>query len=397
LKQASSTHEKGLALELKLAELFEKNGYKAIHNSKKVGRSGVEHQVDVFAEYNCPLHVSKIVVEAKSYESPIDKDRVMKLIQIVDDIGADRGIIVTTSYFTPEAIGTAKGYNVELWDREQLSKFLGEIEISASEKGLPEKVTLKQRTVKLILSIESAKEIENATLERRAKGGLFGKGKIVESLNSVTFKYFPCYEAELETSIYEEEKTGLRSKRTVQKTVMVKVLMNATTGDLMSIDENGLSCPYPFLKHLNEEEIHAFRAMGESWYSFHSLTGIGFSDGKAKKIINRLAAVGAVELQRGYKGVLQCKPKTPFPRDPRTLKSISNSFKIEEIPATSAEFSSPKIEASDIIKRVESYWNGKVKGISVVYYPYYVCSLRTADGSQRMDMIDALNGSVGEV
>lgn len=397
LKQLSSTYEKGLALELKLTDLFQKNGYNTIHNAKKVGRSGVEHQIDVLAEYSCPLHVSRLVIEAKSYESPIDKDRIMKLIQIVDDIGADRGIIITTSYFTPEAIGTAKGYNVELWDREQLSKFLGEIEISASEKGLPEQVSLKQRTVKPVLSIENAKVIENTTLEQRAKGGFLGAGKIRETLDAITLKYFPCYEAEIQTSINEIEKTGLLSKRTVQKTVVVTVSINATNGDLMSVDQNGLSCPYPFLKHLNEDEINALRGMEEGWYSVHSLVGGGFSEGKAKKILNRLATVGAVELRRGYKGVLECKPKVLFPKDPRTLRSISDALQIQEIPATGAEFIPPKIEASDMLKRIESYWNCKVNHISVTYYPYYVCSLKTADGSQRTDMVDALNGSVGEL
>ena len=92
-----TTYEKGLAFELKLTELFKKMGYDVIHNVKKVGRSGAEHQIDVWVEYRCPLHTSKVIIEAKSYDKPIDKDRIMKLVQIVDDLGADRGIIVTTS------------------------------------------------------------------------------------------------------------------------------------------------------------------------------------------------------------------------------------------------------------------------------------------------------------
>jgi restriction system protein len=143
LAKTITTYEKGLALELKLTELFKKMGYQVIHDARKIGLSGAEHQIDVLAEYTCPLHTSKIVVEAKSYDKPIDKDRIMKLTQIVADIGADRGIIVTTSYFTPEAIKTATGHNIELWDREKLAKWLGEIEISASEKGLPLQVAVK--------------------------------------------------------------------------------------------------------------------------------------------------------------------------------------------------------------------------------------------------------------
>jgi HJR/Mrr/RecB family endonuclease len=122
MAKSLSTYEKGLAFELKLTDLFKKMGYDVIHSTKKVGRSGAEHQLDVLAEYRCPLRTSKVIIEAKSYDKPIDKDRVMKLIKIVDDLGADSGIVVTTSYFTPEAIKTAVGHNVELWNREQLAK-----------------------------------------------------------------------------------------------------------------------------------------------------------------------------------------------------------------------------------------------------------------------------------
>jgi Holliday junction resolvase len=397
LNQVSSTYEKGLALELKLTELFRKMGYNVIHNAKKVGRSGVEHQIDILAEYKCPLHVSTLVVEAKSYESAIDKDRIMKLIQIVDDIGADRGIIVTTSYFTPEAIGTAKGYNIELWNREHLSKFLGEIEIGATEKGLSNTVSLQERVVKFVLSIENAKDIEAKTLEQRAKGGFLGVGKIIERLDSITLKYYPCYEAGIQTSVNEMEKTGLLSKRTIQKNVVVKVSINGLNGDIMTVDQNGLSCPYPFLKILNEDEVKAFKEMQTEWYTIHSLVGIGFSEGKAKKILNRLATVGAVEFRRGYKGILEYKPKVLFPKDPRILKSISDTLTMQEIASSVAEFTTPTIEASDVIKRIESYWNAKVNNMSVIYYPYYTCSLKTADGSQRIDMIDALHGRVEEV
>jgi len=274
LAESPTTHEKGLAFELKLTELFKKMGYDVIHNTKKVGRSGAEHQIDVLAEYRCPLHTSQVVIEAKSYDSPIDKDRIMKLIQIVDDLGADRGIIVTTSYFTPEAIKTARGHNVELWNREQLAKFLGEIEIGASEKGLPSEISVKERVVRFILSVQDAERIERNALEQRAKGGFLGAGKIIERLDSISLQYFPYYEAEIQASVSEIEKTGLLSKRTVQKLVTVQINVNARNGDIVTVNEEGISSPYPFLKRLNEDEIRVFRSMNEGgWYDARSIIG----------------------------------------------------------------------------------------------------------------------------
>lgn len=393
-----TNYEKGLALELKLTELFKKNGYDVVHNSKKVGRSGAEHQIDVLAEYRCPLHSSKLVIEAKSFDKPIDKDRIMKLIQIVDDLGADRGIIVTTSYFTPEAIKTADGYNVELWSREQLANYLGEIEISASEKGLPTEVAIKEHVVKFSLSTQSAESIEREILTQRAKGGLFRTAKIFEKLDSISLQYLPFYEVQLEGSVFEEEKTGLLSKRRVQKIVTARVNFDAQNGDLVTISEEGIAFAFPYLKHLEEEEIRVLRIMKEGgWYSARSVAGIGISEGKARKILSRLSAVGAVKAGSGNRGATIYQPLNAFPTDPRILGSISNKLPMQEISKTEATLNSPAIDASDIVKRIECYWNAQAKKVSVLYYPFYVCSLITQDGSKRKDLIDSVSGKLREL
>ncbi len=393
-----TTHEKGLAFELKLTELFKKMGYDVIHDTKKVGRSGAEHQIDVLVEYRCPLHTSKVIIEAKCYDLPVDKDRIMKLIQIVDDLGADRGIIVTTSYFTPEAVMTARGHSVELWDREQLAKLLGEIEISASEKGLATEVSVKERVVKFNLSIRDAERIEKNTLEERAKGGFLRTGKINEKLDSISLQYLPYYEAEIQATISETEKTGLMSKRTVQKIITVRVSLDAKNGDITIVAEEGISSPYPFLRLLSEEEIGVLKCMKEGdWHSSKSISGIGISEGKARKILSRLTSVGAVKTGTGNRGVTLYKPVVAFPNDPRLLKSISDGLTIQEIPRKEGAFISPMIEASDIVKRIEAYWKAKVNTVSVVYYPFYVSSLVTQDGSKRIDLIDAISGRLTEV
>ncbi|AGK61147.1 hypothetical protein Asulf_01147 [Archaeoglobus sulfaticallidus PM70-1] len=127
------SYEKGVELEKLVAQLFKSKGYDVMHNVKLKGRSGVEHQIDVYAEYKCPLHLSRIVIECKAYDTPINKDIVMKLIQEVLDLGVDRGILVTTSYFTPDAVSTANGYNVDLWDYTKLTSLVGNIELPSVE------------------------------------------------------------------------------------------------------------------------------------------------------------------------------------------------------------------------------------------------------------------------
>jgi hypothetical protein len=67
-----STYDKGLKLELALKDLFESKNYRVSHNIRITGRSGTDHQIDLLLEYDAPLHTSKIIVEAKHYERPIE-------------------------------------------------------------------------------------------------------------------------------------------------------------------------------------------------------------------------------------------------------------------------------------------------------------------------------------
>jgi len=88
-----SGYEKGLALEEFVARIFRAKGYKVKHNFKLIGCSGVEHQIDVYAEYKAPLHTSGII-ECESYNKPVDKDIVMKLVYEVEDLGVNKGILI---------------------------------------------------------------------------------------------------------------------------------------------------------------------------------------------------------------------------------------------------------------------------------------------------------------
>ena len=161
---------------------------------------------------------------------------------------------------------------------------LGEIEISASEKGLPTEISVKERAVKFKLSIQDAERIEKNTLEQHAKGGFLRTAKIIEKLNSISLQYLPFYEAEIQASISEDEETGLRSKRTVQKVATVRVNLDAQKGDIATFNEEGISIRYPQLKHLEEDEIRVLKAMREDgWYASKNVAGLGLSEGKARK------------------------------------------------------------------------------------------------------------------
>lgn len=213
----SAPYFKGLDLELIIADLFRKNGYTVIHNLKKTGKSGVVHQIDVYAEYKAPLHTSAIVIEAKSYEQPIDKDLIMKFVQIVDDLNADRGIFVTTSDFVASAIMTASQYsNIELWNRDKITSLVGALQLTSSPSDdiadivapAPRNGSEKVRTVATKLSYDEVQLYASEQIKKKAKGGFLGAGKIVEEVRDTTLILYPYYDLGMKVTVQHVEKTG---------------------------------------------------------------------------------------------------------------------------------------------------------------------------------------------
>lgn len=62
----------------------------------------------------------KIVVQAKRYSSPVGISAVQEVIGAKNYYNANKCLVVTNNYFTPNAIELAKCNNVELWDRDIL-------------------------------------------------------------------------------------------------------------------------------------------------------------------------------------------------------------------------------------------------------------------------------------
>ena len=106
-----SSVDKGTKFELVVADILRANGYSVKHNVNMTGRSEAVHQIDVLAEYQCPLHSDTIIVEAKDHDSNISNDIVMKLANIQQDLAVGNAILATTSDFT---IGLARRQRIVL-------------------------------------------------------------------------------------------------------------------------------------------------------------------------------------------------------------------------------------------------------------------------------------------
>src|ERR1035438_8764059 len=89
---------------------------------KVIGKSGVEHQIDVLTNHSDGIHSYKTGIECKYWDENINKDIIMKVAAIVEDAGLNKGIIVSKNGFTPDAISFAQYRNIGLVELREITE-----------------------------------------------------------------------------------------------------------------------------------------------------------------------------------------------------------------------------------------------------------------------------------
>ena len=84
------------------------------NDCKCEGKSGVKHQIDVLFSFSDGIHEYKTAIECKYWNTKVNKDVIMKLIEILDDCKINKGIVVSKMGFTEDAIKFAENKGVEL-------------------------------------------------------------------------------------------------------------------------------------------------------------------------------------------------------------------------------------------------------------------------------------------
>lgn len=105
--------------------LGKKSGVEIIcygNTCKVKGKSGVDHQIDVLASHSDGIHDYKTAIECKYWKEKINKDIVMKVSEIIEDAGINKGVIVSKSGFTPDGISFAKYRNIGLIELREIEK-----------------------------------------------------------------------------------------------------------------------------------------------------------------------------------------------------------------------------------------------------------------------------------
>ena len=93
------------------------------NSCKCTGKSGDDHQIDVLTTHTDGIHDYKTSIECKYWKEKINKDIVMKVLEICKDCNFHKGVIVSKMGFTPDAIKYAKYYDIGLVElRKPLKK-----------------------------------------------------------------------------------------------------------------------------------------------------------------------------------------------------------------------------------------------------------------------------------
>lgn len=102
------------------------------HNKKLKGRSGCEHQIDVYWEYEKDGVNHRVAIECKNYNKPIEKGIVCAFQGVLADLNGIEGIMVTKKGYQKGAKTYAKQYGIllkELREPKKGETTIGEIDL----------------------------------------------------------------------------------------------------------------------------------------------------------------------------------------------------------------------------------------------------------------------------
>ena len=105
----------GIQFEQYLKNLFEKLGY-LVEVTKSTGDQG--------ADLILTKNNEKTVVQAKFYSSSVGNKAVQEVVAALKFYNADKGMVVTNSYYTKSAIELAEANGIELWNKEVLENMI---------------------------------------------------------------------------------------------------------------------------------------------------------------------------------------------------------------------------------------------------------------------------------
>lgn len=144
------------------------------HNFPIKGRSGVDHQIDVYWEFKQAGVTHKVLIECKNYESAITLEKVRNFFAVLHDIGNSIGIMVTKTGYQSGTQKFAKFYGIGLkllrkpiekdWEG-RLKNIQINLIIKVAESS-------EEHPIKLLLQIKATSDKQKERLEQYNSQGI---------------------------------------------------------------------------------------------------------------------------------------------------------------------------------------------------------------------------------
>ena len=109
----------GIEFENICKKLIENMGF-SVETTKASGDGGI----DLIAYNHEPVLSGKYIIQCKRYSGSVGEPIIRDLYGVITSERANKGILMTTGYFTKSAIAFAEGKPIELIDGEQLDALL---------------------------------------------------------------------------------------------------------------------------------------------------------------------------------------------------------------------------------------------------------------------------------
>jgi hypothetical protein len=106
-------------LEILVARIQQQLAPKAevLHDVKLNGRyTGQKRQIDVLVREKIGQYDIKIIIDCKDYKTPVDVKSVEEFYGLLDDVGAQKGVLVCPKGFTNTAKTRAEGLQIDLYN-----------------------------------------------------------------------------------------------------------------------------------------------------------------------------------------------------------------------------------------------------------------------------------------
>lgn len=230
------------------------------HKCKVQGKSGNFHQIDVLTMQSNGQQQARTAIECKYLKKKITKDTVMKVYCIINDAQIEKGIIVSKSGFTKDAVDYAREYNIGLVElRELQEKDLHETpkKIDIGDLQLNVKTII---TRPLILNIDIG---NNQSIEIRNELDYYNYSVILENQTKVPLiKYVKEFRNEVNLKNKKAEKI---TKHYATPNAILSNRHNTTSLEISGITFTGQLVEIDASKNLN------FRLVDQVWLIMKSI------------------------------------------------------------------------------------------------------------------------------